>query len=212
MLRKIFLPLAKSHVELHTKWWHRFFVVIYVLLMVIFFLIALTVSSRNIPEKSFNLKIKNNLRDFSKNSSTSTINTVSDFVAQDGKFGCLQNNKINYYISTYDLKNKAVCSADIGSHIEETANKLKDIADDKSLSTEEFKKFVTNNLYKNDIKRYCFIRKSIDCDSAEIVNYHFSIYYYLQVVVYSLLVTYLFSLFLQTIYFKGFIYIIYGKK
>lgn len=210
-MKKIFFPFTTRHTQLQTKWWHRFFVVTYVISLLFFFLPALAVTADSLPESLFNLEITDNLRDFSKNSSISIANTVPSFLNLKGKFGCLRNSKINY-LSTYSLESNAVCSSDISIHIDETANKLKDMMDDESIKTEVAKKFVLDDLSKNIEKRFCFIDKNIDCASDEIVNYHFNIFYYLQIVVYSVLATYLFSIFLQIIYFKGFIYIIYGKN
>jgi len=216
MFRKIFFPFAKCHIDLHTKWWHRLVVVIFFISLISFLLLALAVSSENIPENISNLKIKNDLRDFSKESSTSTINTIPTntiptFLKQRGKFGCLQKDEIKF-VSTYLLENKSICSADINLNIDEISKFINDIAEYSSTNIEELKKSILNNLNENNEKRYCFIHKNIDCMSDKIVNYDFNILYYFQVIIYSLLSTYLFSLFLQIIYYKGIIYIIYGKK
>lgn len=211
MFRKFFSPFAKCHIDLHTKWWHRLFVVIFFISLISFFLLALTVSSENIPENISNLKIKNNLRNFSKESSTSTINTIPAFLQQRGKFGCLQKDGIKF-VSTYLLENKSICNADINLNIDETSKFINGITEYSSTNIKDLKKYILNNLNENNEKRYCFIHKDIDCMSDKIINYSFNILYYFQVIIYSLLSTYLFSLFLQIVYFKGIIYIIYGKK
>jgi len=33
MLRKIFLPLAKSHVDLENRWWHRLIKIVYIFIV-----------------------------------------------------------------------------------------------------------------------------------------------------------------------------------
>lgn len=176
-----------------------------------FFLLSIVFSSGIIPDSIVNFKIKNNLRDFSKNSDVSITNTVPAFLNQHGKFGCLQNNKIEY-ISTYILENKSICNADIKLNLDETAKTINSMAEYKLTPVEEVKKSILEKLYENNEKRYCFIHKDISCSSDKIVNYRLNSFYYLQTATYSLLSTYLFSLLVQIIYFKGFIYIIYGKK
>lgn len=208
-IKNLIFPFTKYYSFLTEKWWHRFFTVAYAVVVCGFLIAAIFVSLEGVGEKTFNTTIKNNLRDFSKNSDKSIANTVPLFLQQGGKIGCFENNKIGY-VSTYSLENETFCSADISAHLNEAAEK---IVGDGSLTLERRKEALSEALAKDTEKRYCFIRKEgIDCLSNNIVSYNRNFVYYLQVFAYSLLATFLFSLFLQVLYFKGIIYIVYGKK
>lgn len=208
-IKNLIFPFTKHYSFLTEKWWHRFFTVAYAVAICGFLIAAIFISFEGVGEKAFNTTIKNNLRDFSKNSNKSIANTVPLFLEQGGKIGCFENNKISY-VSSYNLENDTFCSADISAHLDEAAGK---IVGDGSLTLEKRKELLSGALLKDTEKRYCFINKeSIDCLSANIVSYDRNFMYYLQAIIYSLISTFLFSLFLQILYFNGLIYIVYGKK
>jgi len=79
-------------------------------------------------------------------------------------------------------------------------------------SIQEIKGFITEVIKEDKEKRYCFIGKNLNCSSEDIIFYKRSYVYYIQIISYSLILTYIFSLFLQLIYFKYLIYVIYGRK
>lgn len=207
-IKQFIFPFAKHYSFLSEKWWHRFFTVAYTVVVCGFLIVALFVSLESIGEKGFNTTIKNNLRDFSKNSDKSIVNTVPLFLKQGGKIGGFENNTIGY-VSTYTLENETFCSADISSHLDEAADK---IIGNGTLTVERRRDALSEILAKDTEKRYCFIPKDINYSSDKVVSYNRNAIYYLQVLVYSLLSTYIFSLFLQVIYFKGLVYIIYGRR
>ena len=208
-IKQFTFPFTKHHSFLMNKWWHRFFVVAYVIITLGFLIGSYFISLESIGEKAFNITIKNNLRDFSKNSDKSITNTVPLFLEQGGKIGCFENNKMAY-VSTYGLENETFCSADISAHLDEAAGK---IIGDGSLTFEKRKELLSEALTNDTEKRYCFIRKEgVDCLSNNIISYERNFIYYLQAIVYSLIATYIFSIILQIVYFKGLIFIIYGKN
>lgn len=229
-IKQVILPFSGNYSFLGEKWWHRFFIVAYVITILGALGVAVLVSIDSIEERPYNINIKNNLRDFSKNSDKSVSNTVPLFLGQSGDIGCLEGSRINY-VSTYTLENKTFCSADILSHLDQASKK---VLTSGSLTSEP-KRFITDEEYdklggqvkvlseddrssllldvisRDSEKRYCFVSNEIDCSSDKIVSYNKNIVYYLQVIVYSLISVYLASLFLQVLYYKGFIYIVYGK-
>lgn len=207
-IKKIALPFSEAYSFLGEKWWHRFFVVVYVIVILVTFGIAAALSIEGIEEKPYNINIKNNLRDFSKNSDTSVSNTVPLFLKQGGSVGCLEDNRIKY-VSAYALEEKTFCSADIPSRLDDVSQKF--IGNDSS-TVERRKELLSEMISKDSEKRYCFISNEIDCSSDKVVSYSKNTVYYLQVIAYSLISVYLVSLFLQVLYYKGFIYIVYGKN
>lgn len=208
--RSILFPFAKQYRFLMEKWWHRLFVVVYVVIIVGLIVVSFLGVLVSIEESdaTYNISVKNNLRDFSKNSDKNIANTVPLFLKQTGSVGCLEDNKIGY-VSTYVLEDETFCSADISAHLDEAAEK---IIGNGTLTVDKRRELLSGALVKDTEKRYCFIPKDINCSSDKVVSYNQSILYYLQVIIFPIIITYLFSLFFQVTYFKGLIYIIYGRK
>lgn len=231
-IKKVIFPFSGSYSLLEEKWWHRFFIVAYVITTLATLGIAVALSIEGVEEKPYNINIKNNLRDFSKNSDTSVSNTVPLFLEQGGNIGCLEDNRIKY-VAVDTLEKKTFCSADILTHIDQASRKVltsgslnseskRIITDEefnnlnggpgKVLSGEERNNLLLDVISRDSEKRYCFVSADIDCSSDRIVSYSKNIVYYLQVIAYSLVTVYLVSVFLQVLYYKGFIYIVYGKN
>jgi len=207
-IKKVAFPFSGTHPLLGEKWWHRFFIVAYVITTLATLGIAVALSIEGVEEKPYNINVKNNLRDFSKNSDTSVSNTVPLFLEQGGNIGCLEDNRIKY-VSVYTLEKKTFCSADIPSRLDDVSQKF--IGNDSS-TVERRKELLSEMISKDSEKRYCFISNEIDCSSDKVVSYNKNAVYYLQVIIYSLVSVYLVSIFLQILYYKGFIYIVYGKN
>lgn len=208
-IKKAVFPFSGTYPLLGEKWWHRFFIVAYVITSLATLGVSVALSIEGVEEKPYNINIKNNLRDFSRDSDKSVSNTVPLFLKQSGSIGCLDGDRINY-VSTYALEKGSFCSAEISSHIDEAANK---IVGDGSLTFEKRKELLSEALNKDTQKRYCFVHKeSIDCLSENVISYDKNVVYYLQVIAYSLISVYVVSLLLQILYYKGFIYIVYGKN
>jgi hypothetical protein len=213
-VKKAFLLLSEEREVLNDKWWHRLFIVLFNLCVVFFFIICNFTATLLITEYSFNINTKNSLRSFSENSDKSVVNTTYYFLEQGDKFGCIEEDGRIIPLSIYTIRNEALCSSDISVNIEEVAKEVSDKWKDRmqKYSIQEIKGFITEVLNEDKEKRYCFIGKNLDCSSDNIIYYKRSYVYYLQIAAYSLVSTYFFSLFLQFVYFKGLIYVIYGRK
>jgi len=201
----------KTHIDLKNKWWHRLFVVILVLFIILLFVFSLALYYEVIPHNKSNVNITNNLREFTKNSSKSVANTIPMFVV-DSRIGCLKNDNSIEYLSAYALQT-SVCSSDLRGNINEVA----EIIIEKNSFKETQKQIIIDDLNKKldkDIEtRYCFIHSDVSCDSSDrIISYKNGVLFYLEVLLASIFSVYFIALFLQLVYFKGFIYIIYGKK
>lgn len=206
-IKSIFFPFAKKYSFLEKNWWHRLFIVIYLLVISIFFLLSFVIVSENISEKVYNTTVKDNLRNFSKNSEKDITNTVPIFLKYGAKVGCLENDKITQ-ISNYFLDENSFCSPDIPNRIDDASKKLSKNA---SLSIEDTKVALLSVVAKDTEVRYCFLNKNLNCSSDKIVSYNKSFIYYLEILLYPLLLTYLTSLLVQILYFKGLMYVIFGK-
>jgi hypothetical protein len=213
-IKKVFLFLSEEREILNDKWWHRLFIVLFTVSIGFFFIISIFISIQIVNEYSFNINIKNSLRKFSENSDKSVANTTYYFLEQGDKFGCLEEDGRITHLSIYTIRNEALCSADISVNIEEVAKEVSDRWKDRmqKYSIQEIKRFITEVIHEDKEKRYCFVSKNINCSSEKIIYYKRSYVYYLQITAYSLVSTYIFSLFLQLVYFKCLIYIIYGKR
>ncbi len=192
--KKYIFPFSSNNEHLKDKWWHRLFSVLYFVSIVIFIFGAILVSSQTISDSTFNSKIKNNLKDFSASSDVSLSNTIPNFLQQDTKFGCLQDSGKIDYVSTYSLQNSSFCSADIGSHLSDVSDMI--IRNQNPNSKDNLVGALTEIMRRDTEKRYCFIDHDISCASNKIVAYNHSVVFYLLVGIYSLIATYLFSLFL----------------
>jgi hypothetical protein len=166
----------------------------------------------SIPEKNFNISIKYNLQEFTKNSSRDIANTIPAFNLLDYKIGCLNGSNIDY-VSDYALK-KSICSSDVRSNIKEiTEFMLLDSEQAYSdYNKQTLEKAVIEKIDESNEKRNCFIHKDVKCASDKIVAYKKNIIFYLEQILISIFFILLFVLILQVVYFKGFIYIIYGNK
>lgn len=209
-IKKILFPFNKNHSFLSEKWWHRFFVVLFAVLVAFFFIGAVITAYQFIPEKKFNISIQYNLKDFTKTSARDVADTIPAFNLLNYEIGCLNGNDINY-VSTYGL-DKSVCSSDLKGNIDKVA----DLLMQKNYSYKGTKDQAIASLKimldKDLEQRYCFVSKDLNCTSDKIITYKKGYIFYAEVFLISVLLSYLCSLILQLMYFKGLIYIIYGKK
>lgn len=208
---KIFPKFIKINIDLESKWWHRVFVILFFILMMLFLVFYFLLGGIPIPETSFNIDIKYNLREFTRTSSQDVINTIPAFNLLNYKIGCLKDNKEIDYVSNYNLK-KSACSSNLRGNIEQVAETL--IANNPSItSTKEGMINYLNEKLDEDVEtRYCFIHNDVGCNSDKIITYERNIIYSLESFIAFFASVYLFALILQVIYFRGLIYIIYGKK
>lgn len=206
-LRRILLPFAENREFLKTKWWHRLFIVAYSLAVLFCLLTAGAVSFEAIKPTKQNQTIVTDLSTFSANSDPSIVDTVPLFLKQNNSVGCIDESGEIEWISTYALEDKSFCSADLNSYITEASKKI--------FGTQDLAKaeqVIKNRLAQDKQPRYCFIHNDVECNSKNIVIHRPNAIFSMQVALYSLLTTYLFSLLMQLAYYKGFIYIVYGKR
>lgn len=112
VLKRLFLDWERKDVDLSSKWWHRLFKVIFVLTIVLFFAIVSSVAFISIWEENFLYltSIKENLRNYTKNSSSSE-NTVPSFIKENKQIWCFEDNRIRHLYS-FELENN-ICYANI---------------------------------------------------------------------------------------------------
>lgn len=204
------LNFKKSYAHLEDKWWHRMFKIVFIFTTVLFVVFVFAVVFSDLPENNFNTSIDGNLREFTKNSSKNIDNTIISFIEQ-GKVGCLNNSKIEY-LSSYDLKKDGICNADISGNIDKVSQIVLNSQSYKDLTREKVKDGLLKVLSEDKELRFCFIPNSVSCSSDNIVTYHKNIVFYAEVVLITLLFAILWYLLIMFVYYKGFIYIIYGKK
>lgn len=210
IVKRLAFPLAEDRAVLQEKWWHRLCVVIFVVCLSFFLVISTYLTSEFTTERS--ITIKDDLRNFSTNSDKSIPNTIPFFLKLGGKLGCLEDRGEVMALSSYDLEKTSYCSADLFGHAEGLTKAMQDEEEriKKSRPMEGLKKDIYYMMLNID-ETYCFISEDVGCESANIIMYHINVFYYMKIVFYPLVATYIFSLFLQFVYFKGLIYIIYGR-
>lgn len=205
-IEKLVYPFEISK-KLNIKWWHRMFTVLYLVFMPIIFLILILIFNEVIPLNKHLLSIDNNLNDYTKYGSYAENDSVISFVKKHDHIGCLEKSKVRY-ISSWTLENKSFCSKDVRSNMDEIIVKL---SGSKALN-EENRRQLTKILNSEVEKRYCFIHEDIGCNSKQIVGYRKNLIFYLSVFLGSTLSLLLLNLLFQLLYFKGFIYVVYGNE
>lgn len=207
----IFFPFRKHRSFLTEKRWHRCSVVLFGVCVVLCFLFNCFLISKIMPERpSFNVNIKYNLRDFTKSSSSEIVNTVVPFV-YGSRVGCLMDNKIKP-LPSYVME-KTVCNADIPGKIGSVARDFLQrnpliVASNESEVAASMKKIID----KDTETRYCFVNKNANCASDKIVAYNRNAIFYLEVILASFFLTYIFALLVHIVYFNGLIFILYGEN
>jgi hypothetical protein len=207
-LSKNFLFGFRRDLKLNNKWWHRLAQVIFTITLVIFFVLSTLSFQSLLPDKSWNTDVLFSIDDYATFSLED--NAVSAFMDSEGKLGCKGNEGIEY-LSTYTLKKKAVCNTDLVENIDTVISELQklDLMPDVSAATlrdpllERIDEIGANN---------CLIHTDVDCSAFDIVKYEYNHYRYLSIIVLGGLTSIILSLLLLNIYYRGFVYIIFGKK
>ena len=214
---KILSIFSSSKEGLENKWWHRLIKVLFVFSLIAVFAFSFVCSLQYIDISKNKINIVNNLREFTKNDNQQLDNTIPSFLEQNGELGCLNGDTINY-ISSYDLENNCYCNKDMINNIDKAIAVIAKVQN-SYFSISEVEKFKNDRiaerdafLQKGEEIRYCNINKSIECTSNNIIKYNKNIFYYGEAFIYSILVTALFYLIFIILYYKVFIYIIYGNK
>ena len=207
----------RSDLNLQDKWWHRLLKILFGVTVAIVFLISLAVWSfsnfDSLKARPFNSTVVSNLNEFTRASDPSVPNTIPSFLELEGKLGCREDNSINH-LSALSLSKKGVCSVDIIGNADEIVSITQDQNWFIGATDEKLKKDLLEFLAQDEGQRYCMIlsKKSDGCSSDNIIKYKRNAFYYLQAFIYSLGIVLISALLLQLAYYKGLIYIIYGKK
>jgi hypothetical protein len=223
-IKRILFPFSDYKASMETKWWHRLFVVTFALLIFSGALIALPIgfiiADEGIGSYKINSKIFTTLNDFTAKQDTSISDTVSLFTKEYSKIGCLQENgKINR-LHAFTLERGAFCSADVRANLSSIADQMIETEGfyhglsltQQQIRKDNFIEGLERILSMDTEKRYCFVHHDVlECSSHNVVAYKHNIFFYAGWLAVSLVALYLFSLFLQFLYFKGLLYIIYGK-
>lgn len=218
--------LFRDSLQLQKHWWHRLVKVIF---LSVFFLVSIAsyIAVISAPDRALmrehNITIKNSLYDFTANyTGGDSENTIPKFFEQEGEVGVLVNKKIEY-ISSYTLGN---------SFCVKTPEKYKEAIvrlyyDDykKGLSygqtpapLEGFSKLAQEKLFE-DSTRKCFLYglkdedlKKIENLSKNIVNYKPNFIFYVEATIAIPIICILWFIFFALIYYRLFLYVIYGNK
>jgi len=215
--KKILLPFVENRSDLESKWWHRFFKVAFVLSLVLVALTALVgfysayYNSGGTPVKD--VRIINNLKDFTKSSSPNIKNTLPLFLDQSGKLGCLNpESKRISYLNTWGLEKNITCNADIVENFES----IIDIMEARYAGSPEadIRDSLLKALAGDTRPRYCFVGTGVGCSSEYIVKYERQLSpHTCAVIVGSSIGVALIWFYVWTaIYYKLFIYIVFGKN
>lgn len=212
-IKNIVFPYREG---LENKWWHRLIKVFFVFLLVIVSVIVYICFLDGNKVSKNDIDIINNLRQFTKEDSKNLDNTIPYFLKQNGELGCLEGDEIKY-VSEYYLEEKSLCNKDIIGNFDkvivainkqENLNYTQDqIEEFKNKTFEENESLVS----KGEEKRYCFI-KDVECASNNIIKYKKNVFYYCEPLVYVLPIIFVFYILCVNLYYRVFIYIIYGNK
>ncbi len=196
--------------NLNSKWWHRFFKVLFVVVIIATLGISYFVASSSIENTFENTDITITLTDYTKNH-PELVNTVPSFLEKNGTLACKNDATRGYdYLSDFSLKNYAVCNNDITTNIDKVFTVLQSL--DPAVKNTA-KDSILQSHIQNSKDSYCLgNKKYFSCGSTHVVKYIKNYIFYWEAVGYAVLTTIIVSLVLLLVYFKGFIYIIYGKK
>ncbi len=209
---KIFSKLSffrRTDINLGERPWHRVFIVSFVFSIIIFFLFSLLIAFNHTPENTFNVNIKYNLQDFTRASSKDMANTIPAFRPIDYKVGCLNGNKIES-VSIISLE-RSVCSPDLRGNIDKVAEIFIQENYLNASAKEQMVNDMTKFLDEDTNAGNCFLN-GVNCVPDKIITYKRNAIFYLEVCFFALLATYLMVFILQFLYFKVFLFIIYGKN
>jgi len=208
--KKIFI---RTDINLADKWWHRLLKVIFSIITFIVFILSFIIASSSINPTKYNSAIIT-LRDFTKSSSENIDNTIPEFIKIDGSTGCLDltTNHVDY-LSSYDLNLDGICNANIQKNIDKVAKLV--LAENvayRNYTSDEIKGLLQHILDTDTEHRYCFIPISVKCSSDKIVNYRHNALFYLEALGIAIIVFFVWTIIIISIYYKGIVYIIYGSN
>ena len=210
-LVNIFFPFKHHQSFLSKKRWYRFSIVsFWVCIIAAFCFICYMVSSVVVEQPGFNVDIRYNLRDFTKATSSDIVNTVPAFV--DGyRVGCKVEKRVKPLSDS--VINKTVCNSDLANRLDVvSATFLK--VNPSAITTDKkaIAAAMAKTISEDKETRYCFVNQGANCMSYNIVAYERNIFFYVEVFLISVIVTYIIAVILHVIYFNGLIYILYGGE
>lgn len=193
---------------LNKKWWHRLIKVAFFFSLIIVLLFSLAISLSSTTPNARNSTIISNLRDFTASSDLSTVNTIPSFLEINGELGCYNPDKSEIdYVSKYLLE-ESFCSYDIVYRADDAVSFFNRNTPGANYTRDGLSKI----LNKDTNKRYCLIKKDIDCQSRNIVKYNKASLFYIEAIFYSLIPVLIWGAFGIVFYYRLFLYIIFGNK
>lgn len=220
ILFRLFIPFSRHADVLNHKWWHRLFKVTYILSLILVLSLACLffIANKSIENLSYEeVKIFMKLDDFMKQQESTNQNHVSMFVSSYDNLGCTLDGEISVlsYYQKESLDNVVFCNPHLKLNIEDLAKWI--FSNSLELINKDYESNKTYNdsidiLRKKigDSHLVCFEWENDICGFENVISYQYTPLFYLKRVLYSVFTTYIVGIFLQFLYFKGFIYIIYG--
>lgn len=207
-MRKLIRKALGKREGLNKKWWHRLIKVAFFFSLIIVFLFSLAISLSSTTTNTRNSTIISNLRDFTASSDFSTVNTIPSFLEINGELGCYNPEKSEIdYVSEYLLEG-SFCSYDIVYRVDDAVSFFNRNNPGANYTRDGLSKI----LNKDTNKRYCLIKRGIDCQSRNIVKYNKASLFYIEAIFYSLIPVLIWGALGIVFYYRLFLYIIFGNK
>jgi hypothetical protein len=203
---------------LEDRWWHRTLKVLFAVSIIFIFLSSLFISSEVLGDRPDfgNVNVINNLSDFTRSNTIYRGNTIPLFLSLEGNLGCKEGNRAEW-VSSSQLK-KAYCTSDTQQDLDSMADHFYNLGSNKEFSHYlELKESLTEGSTYTDREdniRVCYFTKAYGdkCNSLDIIKYEYNILYYIKIIIYSILGTFIYALSVYFLYRKIFLYIVFGKQ
>lgn len=210
----------RDDLDLASRWWHRLMKVVGIIAVILVggFVFVLLSSSPYYPKESEIERIVS-LREMTQKAPSDLVNTIPVFLGIEGELGALKDGRINF-VSEYSL-GKGVCSADLAANADAVAAELNEAAipggnysahDIRSMMERDAKE-----LKPGEDKRYCiYDGEAVPFMSSEIIKYKrtwkATARQYGSASIWTLAWMAAFSLIALNLYYRGVIYIAFGKR
>ncbi len=203
----------RPDLNLTSRWWHRLLKVVFVVTTTFLIIVTPIGLYHGIELKPSNTKIIYSIEDFTRKS-YKTGNVVPDFLALNGEFGCLNVLEDEYtWLYEYKLKEQSYCNRNLENSLD-TALPL--VSSDYKKESEKMKTTIKESILNlvHEKNRVCLIHedKRDKCAYENIVKYERSNAFFLHVALFSILIWFCWITLCLVLYFKGFLYIIFGRK
>lgn len=198
---------------LKTHWWHRLFVVFNVILSICIFAVSGISAYSVIEDSEINTVKITSLEQYSKDNQ-GQINTVPTFLQsyQDSvyKIGCFKDGSV---MRVYPFQlNDTYCNANLKDKVWEISGEIKNKSYPDADRNDLYIKL--QSIVDKDVRsRTCFMPKNVGCSSDELFSYRQNEAVRAgESIAVAALSTGTWVALSALIYFKGLIYIIFGKK